>query len=241
MKNIILFLSSLILGLVSNAQIKNVTEEQLYKAFKQDIVEFEGYLSMIGGGGNCASIALIKSAIGTFGINGVFKDVKIDSLNEIVHVTRRDNKIIDLTFDRLEHGKDHFYIKPNSDEISKQISDYAAFCFAVMGRAKQLELGYDKKYFYRAIDNLNKGEPTESINKLLGLQKEQIVDLSFDNLRKYKNIVLYNAPHAVYSSSGNYDEFFRGTITGIEPLDKLSFFHCKNEKSCPILGAYTLK
>ena len=241
MKIIILILAALTFGFNSNAQVKTVTEEQLFKAFKQDIVKFQGYLSMIGGGGNCASIALIKSAIGTFGINGVFKEVRIDSLKEIVYVTRRDNKVIDLSFERLQNGKDYFFITSNTDNLSKQISDYGAFCFAVMCRAKQLDMGYDKTYFYRGVDNLNKGEAAESIYTLLGLQKEQITDLSYDNLKKYKNVVLYNAPHAVYSSSGNYDEFFMGTITGIEPLNRLSYFHCKNENSCPILGAYTLK
>jgi len=241
MKNIFLLFITLTLCVHSNAQVNLVTEEQVFKAFKQDIVKFQGYLSMVGGGGNCASIALIKSAIGTFGINGIFKELKIDSLNEMVYVTRRDNKVIDLTFERLENGKEHFFITPNTDELSIQISDYGRFCFAVMCRAKQLDLGYDKKYFYRGVDNLNKGEPTENIYTLLGLQKENISDLSLDNLSKYKNIVLYNAPHAVYSSSGHYDEFFMGTITGIEPLNRLSYFHCKNENSCPILGAYTLK
>lgn len=231
----------LLISLYTNSQVKNVTEEQIFKAFKQDIVKFQGYLSMIGGGGNCASIALIKSAIGTFGINGVFKEVKIDSLKEMVYVTRRDNKIIDLTFERLQNGKDHFFIIANTDKLAKEISDYAAFCFAVMCRGKQLQLGYDEKYFYRGVDNLNKGEPTETIYTLLGLNKEQITNLNINNLRNYKNLVLYISPHAVYSSSGNYDEFFSGTITGIEPLERLNYFHCKTENGCPILGAYSLK
>jgi hypothetical protein len=231
----------ILLTLSTNAQIIQVSEEQMFKAFKQDIVKFEGYLSMVGGGGNCASIALIKSAIGTFGINGVFKSVKVDSTNEMVYITRRDDKVIELTFDRLENAKEHFFITPNTDEISKKISDYGAFCFAVMCRAKQLNMGNDKKYFYRAIDNLNKGEAAETIYQLLGLQKQNISDLNVDNLKKYKNLVLYIAPHAVYSSSGNYDEFFSGTITGIEPLNRIGYFHCKSENSCSILGAYLLR
>lgn len=224
--------------LICKAQVIPVTEEQLFKAFKQDIVHFEGYLSMLGGGGNCASIALIKAAIGTFGINGVFKDVKIDSAAQMVHVTRKDNVVIDLTFDRLNDGKEHFFIK---EITSSQISDYAAFCFAVMCRAKQLQLGYNKDHFYRGVDNLNKGESAEDIYKLLGLKQEPITDITIDNLKKYKNLVLYNAPHAVYSSSGNYDEFFRGTINGIEPITRLNYFHCKTDSGCPILGAYILK
>lgn len=226
----------------NRSQIINVTEEQLFNAYKQDRVKFAGWLSRFGGGGNCASVALIKAAIGTFGINGVFKDVRIDETAKIVYVTRRDDEVIELTFDRLEFAKKYFYIASiKQDDISQKIADYSRFCFAVMSRAKQLDLGYNRKRFYRAVDNLNKGEPTIEIHKLLGLEKEQISDLSYDNLGKYKNIVLWNSPHAVYSSSGNYDEFFRGTETGIEPLSRLGDFHCRGENDCPILGAYTLK
>lgn len=237
-----LIFASLLFSFHSLGQITPVTEEQLFKSFKQDEVHFEGYLSMLGGGGNCASIALIKAAIGTFGLNGVFKNVRVDSASEMVYVTRRDDKVIDLTFDRLQHAKDHFFVEADStSQTALKISDYAAFCFAVMCRAKHLTMGYDAKYFYRAVDNLNKGEEAEEIYTLLGLKKNPIADLSTKNLKKYKNLVLFNAPHAVYSSSGNYDEFFTGTVTGIEPLERLNYFHCKTLDGCPILGAYTLK
>lgn len=226
---------------VSNGEVIKVTENELFNTFKQDLVHFQGWLSKFGGGGNCASIALIKSSIGTFGINGVFKEVKVDSINEIIYVTRRDDKVIDLNFDRLENGKDHFFITSKKDEKSILISEYAKFCFAVMCRAKQLNMGYDKKYFYRGVDKLNKGQATIDIYKLLGLKKKTIEDLSIENISKFKNVVLWNSPHAVYSSSGNYDEFFRGTKTGIEPLKKLGKFHCKKGSKCPITGAYILQ
>lgn len=232
----------LLAGLHSNAQVINVTDQQLFKAFKQDIVKFQGTLSKFGGGGNCASIALIKSAIGNFGINGVFKNITIDSVNKMVHVTLRDDATVDLTFNKYNNGKKYFSIqKIGDDNISKQIADYARICFAVMCRREQLKLGYDKNRFYRGVDKLNKGQAAEDIYTLLGLKNEIITDLSFDNLKNFKNLVVYNRPHAVYSSSGNYDEFFRGTVTGIEPLNRLNFFHCKTEDGCPILGAYTLK
>ena len=107
-----------------------------------------------------------------------------------------------------------------------------------MVRSKQLQMGNDFKYWFKASNKLNKGQYGGDIYKLLGLEKDNIDDLSIDNLKKFKNLVVWNSPHAVYSSSGNYDEFFRGTATGIEPLNRLGDFHCA---TCPILGAYTLK
>ncbi|MBB6237579.1 hypothetical protein HDC90_002201 [Pedobacter sp. AK013] len=241
MKNFFTTFLLLFIIQMANAQITKVTTQELYKAFKQDRVHFAGILSRFGGGGNCASVALIKASIGTFGINGVFKEVKTDSTAKMVYIKRRDDKIIVLSFDRLNFAKKHFFIKTQTDAISKKISDYAAFCFAVMCRAKQLEMGYDANYFYRGVDKLNKGQNASEIHKILGLQKVIVNDLSISNIKKYSNLVLYNAPHAVYSSNGYYDEFFNGTQTGIEPLERLSQFHCKTANGCPILGAYALK
>jgi hypothetical protein len=239
-KRIFLILMLLVSITAAKAQVIQVTDQQLFNTFKQDIVEFEGFWDKFGGGGNCASIALIKSAIGTFGINGVFKNLTVDSVRKIVRVTLRNNEVIDLTFDRLEDGKNHFSItKIGQDIISKQIADYSRLCFAVMCRKEQLLLGYDSKYFYRGVDKLNKGQDASEIYKLLGLTNLVVQDLSIENLKKYKNLLIYNNIHAVYSSLGYYDEFFNGTITGIEPLSDLNKFHCKND-DCEITGAYIL-
>jgi hypothetical protein len=242
MKKQFLVIILVLISIFSNSQVIQVTDQQLFNAFKQDIVKFQGTLSRFGGGGNCASIALIKASIGTFGINGVFKNVTFDSANSILHVTLRNDDIVDLTFDRFNNGKEYLSIqKIGDDDMSKQIADYARFCFAVMCRREQLLLGYNRNHFYRGVDKLNKGQSAGEIYTLLGLKNEPIENLSFDNLNNYKNLVVYNGPHAVYSSSGYYDEFFSGTITGIEPLSKLNSFHCKTETGRPILGAYILK
>jgi hypothetical protein len=237
----------LMVGSAAQAQVKQVSDADLFKAFKQDAVVFEGVRNKFGGGGNCASIALIKAAIGTFGINGVFKSVSTDAAKKTVTVTRRDGKVLVLTFDRRDDGKAHFFVQPYAtpqDALSQQISEYAAFCFAVMCRAKQLEMGYDADHFYLGVDKLNKGQAAADVYALLGLQKVVIADLSTDNLSKFKHVVLYNSPHAVYSSGGQYDEAFRGqdnTIPLSEPLSSLSRIHCRSRSTCPILGAYTLR
>src|SRR4249919_1300138 len=105
MKKKLLFVLFTFLTIYTKAQVIQVTDEQLFNAFKQDIVSFESKWKRFGGGGNCASIALIKAAIGTFGINGVFKNVSVDSVNKLVHVRLKNDKNVDLTFDRLTDGK----------------------------------------------------------------------------------------------------------------------------------------
>ena len=246
MKQIFLLTILVFTAFFSNAQIIPVTDQQLFGAFKQDFVKFQGTIQRLKpGGGNCASIALIKAAIGTFGINGVFKNISIDSANQLVNITLQDNTVVDLNFDRLKNGKDYFFIeKIGVDELSKQIADYGRFCFAVMCRKKQMIMGYRK--YGKAVDKLNKGQDASEIYNLLGLKKEQITDFSIDNLKNYKNVVTYNSPHAVYSSAGNYDEFFKDNSAGgqyisIQPLSKLSTIHCKSGSTCAIIGAYILK
>lgn len=246
MKTLIFVTLLLLTKISASSQITQVTEQQLFGAFKQDFVKFQGIIQKLKpGGGNCASIALIKAAIGTFGVNGVFKNVSIDSANRIVNVTLQDNSLVDLNFDRLKNGKEYFFIeKIGTDETSKMIADYARFCFAVMCRKKQMIKGYNK--YGKAVDKLNKGQDASEIYKLLGLKKEQIEDFSIDNLKNYRNVVTYNVPHAVYSSSGNYDEFFKDNSAGgqyisIQPLDKLSTIHCRSGSTCSITGAYILK
>lgn len=225
-----------------NAQTKTISDAQLFNAFHQVNVKFEAYRYMTPGGGNCASIALIKAAIGTFGLYGVFKSVEIDSVNRNVYVTLRNDKKIDLSFDRLEHGKNHFYVDKDirNDDLN-EIREYAKFCFAVMCRVKQINSKIKK--YYVATDNINKGEITNNIYLLLGLDKKEIKDFNFANLTNFKNIVVYNSCHAVYSSQGNYDEAFNfpgANGTHIEKLEDLQKLHCKGSV-CPIEGAYQLQ
>ena len=237
-----IIIATIILSIETICCFGQITENDLFNAYKQDLVKFQGTLSKLGGGGNCASIALIKSAIGTFGINGVFKDVKSDSTTKTVTVVLRNDDVVSLSFDRLSNGKKYFAIKNiGNEKIHKDIAEYSRFCFAIMCRRQQLKMGYDKSHFYRAVDRLNKGYSASEIYELLGLRKKEINDLTHENLSKFKNIVLYNSPHAVYSSYGNYDEFFRGTVSGIEPLARLNYFHCKTQNGCPIQGAYVLE
>ncbi len=224
---------------ITRKDVVQVTPDELFAAFKQDRVKFAGLWTRLGGGGNCASIALIKAAIGTFGLYGVFQEVTIDPHAEEVTVIRRDGKSVVLSFERLDFGMEHFFIEVDSHPNAEETSQYSAFCFAVMCRSKQLMRGDDTKYFYRAVDDLNKGEATSEIYKLLGVNKIDISPLTSTSLSNEKHLVLWNAPHAVYSSNGKYDEASSDSQTGIEPLHMLEKFHCKTNQ-CPILGAYRL-
>ncbi|MBS1586030.1 MAG: hypothetical protein JSS82_10860 [Bacteroidetes bacterium] len=211
-----------------------VNEQQLFGAYKQSAVRFKIWFNRFHGGGNCASIALIKAAIGTYGVNGVLKKVETDEKNSLYKITLKNNEQISLSFRDYQMGSNGFYIeRAGTDELSKKVMAYSKLCFATM--CKVLQGRHNRSYkFY--VDRLNYGYDAEDISDLLGLTRVDITDVSDGNLAKLKNAVLYNPYHAIYGSSGNYDEAFTNSKTGIEPVSKLADFH-----SDPVTGGYTLK
>jgi hypothetical protein len=224
-----------------------VTSKQLMTSFKQGTARFSSITyGMTPGGGNCASIAIIKAALGSYGLYGVFQSVSVDKEKKVYTIYLRNGEKVDLSFDRYKMAADYFaYDKKRvgSGAISKEILEYSKFCFAVMARVKQLKrTKFTEKYFYHAVDNLNKGEGAETIHELLGLPSYDISDPSTTKLNIEKHMMVWNGPHAVYAYNGEYDEAFVGvgSDTGIEKLSTLETEHCDEEK-CPILGAYKVK
>jgi hypothetical protein len=238
MERIIRIVKSLDYGNTNN---ENFTFEQIANSFKQGRVELP-LLRRIGGGGNCASIALIKASIGSFGFSGVFKSIIIDEQKSrfLIDLIDDDETTYNLSFRDYEYASKKSAFELNSeDEISKNIFEFSNFCYAVMAEIKRRTFRRNKRY-KRAITDLNKGESTKYIYELLGLEKEKIEDISINNLKLHKHIVVWNPPHAIYSSEGFYDEFFSG-YNDIEPLEELKNIHGgKTEKDNPI-GAYRLK
>ena len=116
--------------------------------------------------------------------------------------------------------------------MKKKIFEYAQFCFAVMVMVKQETLGY--KTYTKAADDLNRGDFAGDIYTFLGLKK---IDVPLDQIKNSENLVVWNSPHAVYSSNGFYDEFFEG-YEGIQPIDQLKIIHGKGTKEYNPLGAY---
>lgn len=200
-------------------------------AFKQGIVDLPP-LWRIGGGGNCASIAIIKSAIGTYGFDNVFKSIIVDAANKryIIDLRDEDTTVYTLSFANYEHAcKKSSFILKGDDQSSKDILEFANFCFAVMAEVKRNEYRINKS-FERAINDLNKGESAVDIHAYLGLTPTKVKDVSIQNLSTLKNLIIWNPPHAVYASEGYYDEAWEEDSQGnkiepIQPLNMLKEIH----------------
>lgn len=214
--------------------------ETVANAFKQGRVRLP-LLRSIGGGGNCASIALIKAAIGTYGFAGTFKSVLVDHQNKRFLIDLRDaeDRVHHLSFKNYRRAaRKSAFVLHDQTETAKDILAFAEFCFAVMVEIKRQTYRWNRRY-KRAITDLNKGEATAYIFELLGFSIKSIKDVSIENLRTLEHLVLWNPPHAVYSSRGYYDEFFNGHQS-IEPLSELKNIHGGGTPKDDPVGAYVL-
>lgn len=183
----------LILFFISASAQQHLPQDNLlFNSFKQ---------SNVNGGGNCASIALIKASIGTFGIGKVFTSKK-DDVNKVLNVTLRDNNSYEIKYSELDESikENGFKIKSQNSE-AKNIKAYADTCFAVMVRVNEKIWEYDS--YTESLSSLLNGYNTPNVYRLLGIKFKQI---STDELSNNNNIIFYNSYHAVYSSYGYYDE-----------------------------------
>ena len=115
------------------------TTNQIFKAFKQGTVQLPLFWR-IGGGGNCASVALIKAAIATFSFNNVFKSIVIDEVNSryLIDLKDEDKTVYSLYFSDYEFGAEKSAFELHEkDDTSKDIFEFAKFCFAVMAEVKR--------------------------------------------------------------------------------------------------------
>lgn len=117
----------------------------LFNAFKQGEVD---------GGGNCSSIALIKAAIGTFGIGNVFNYSNVPGDNMIVVKLRNDSmlsvKYVDISDPIKNNG---FKMKAEGQE-AKRIKEYADTCFTVLVKMNQIMR--NQTTYKRSLDTLLK-------------------------------------------------------------------------------------
>lgn len=217
------------------------TKEQIFNSFKQGTVDLPLFRS-IGGGGNCASVALIKAAIGTYGFDNIFKSIIIDNHKKRYLIDLNDDKdeVYNLSFDDYEFGANKSaFEQPIEDEnVINEIFEFAKFCFAIMAEIKRWDYRRNNKYS-RAISDLNKGEDSRYIHDYLGLTVKKVEDVSISNLSKIENLIVWNNPHAVYSSEGFYDEFFTG-YDSIQPLNQLQLIHGGGTDKDKPIGAHIL-
>jgi hypothetical protein len=234
MKKTPLIILFVLCSIAAQAQLSR-GDTLLFNSFKQDEVKVPA-----ASGGNCVSIALIKTAIGTFGLGKVF-GLKTDSVKQIYQVTLRNGKVLQLSFDEVASAtqKAHFFLKIKTAE-SVAVYNYANLCFAVMCKKLQADTNITLTY-EQAVDRLNEGYVTLNIPELLGIKITRIMDLSLENLKAYRNLVVWYEAHTVYYSLGYYDEESY-KYSGIVPLEE--FHHCyftqRLLRKCHPEGAFSL-
>ncbi|HEU4552476.1 MAG TPA: hypothetical protein VFS25_06570 [Chitinophaga sp.] len=178
----------------------------LFNAFKQGNVN---------GGGNCASIALIKACIGTFGVGNVFT-YRQNNVDSLITVTLRNDTTFTVTYAQIrEATRQNGFVSKSALPEARRIRAYADTCFAVMVKMNQRLWNYPT--YEKALSRLLNGYNTPSVNRLLGVTFRNI---GAANLGAGQHLVTYNAYHAVYSSDGYYDE--TRSAAGYAPNDRFN-------------------
>ena len=207
----------------------SAVENPLFNTFKQGNTTNEG---------NSATVALIKAAIGNFGINNVFRYVYTDNGGKKYNVRLRNEKRITLTFAELEQAKGQAAFRERAaDPLSGEIKKYAIFCFAVL--AKILQDQYPGYTYAAAISDLNDGYELTDIATLLGLQLKKLEPCSIPNLSQYNHIIVRNNYHIAYAHTGYYDEC--NTQAGMAALNAFRDNHAGGScsfKKCNINQAF---
>jgi hypothetical protein len=194
------------------------------------------------GGGNCASIALIKASIATFGVGKVLTTLHKGAgqytyqLRDGSTVTLTDAEIMQVI---ASAGFEQF----NKDQESVNIKRYADTCFAVMcKRAQQINnLPFDS-----AILDLNNGHNMRKndppLQSYLGVAMKRIEPHRASKISKQSNLIVYNYYHAAYATQGTYDECWNN-ISGVNKLNRFKWkrwgIKC-SYKMCGLSGAFKL-
>lgn len=226
------FLTSLLmLFTFATAYSQQKPEENLFfNAFKQ---------SSVNGGGNCASIALIKAAIGTFGIDNVFSYSPASGDSSIIVKLRNDSTVEVKYSEIVEATKENGFTIKSTDSRAKRVKSYADTCFAVMVKVNEKIWEYPS--FKEALEGLLNGYNTPAVHDLLGLEFEG-VSTDWVTLRANTNIVFYNTYHAVYSSYGYYDETrSQSGYSANEDFKKNRFGYKCSWYLCNPRNAFTIK
>lgn len=158
----LLFVSLLATALSSKAQTQPETNI-LFNAFKQGNVN---------GGGNCASIALIKASIGTFGVRKVFTYSK-NKLDGSILVKLRNDSTFKVTYNEIQQAtNENGFVSKVQAQEAKRIKNYADTCFAVIIKMNEIIWKHDS--YSKSLALLLNGHNTPNVYRLLGVRFKEI-------------------------------------------------------------------
>jgi hypothetical protein len=162
------------------------------------------------GDNNCASIALIKASIETFGLNNVFS---IENIENSYLVKLRNGDTVTFTEQNLLHTIQIGNFQPSQDNspskqsIYEEIRKYAQLCYAVM--VAQYNAKNNLNDFDTALLQLSNGANARFISQYLGL--ENYCSYVFKGNSQYQNLIAWQhlpwLKHVVYKSQNKYDYY----------------------------------
>jgi hypothetical protein len=170
------------------------------------------------GAGNCASIAIIKAAMYTFGYDVIGFEKELS----IYHVTLKNGEKISFNENELLYAKQEssFIIGKHSNETEKkqfsEILDYAHLCFTTICKMAQHNGDFSNRYskfiipenFELAVEIINDGTFTPHVYEFLGLEDNASATYRANLRKKVKQsygMVLWTKSHAMYASEGYFD------------------------------------
>jgi hypothetical protein len=169
---------------------------------------------------NCAAVALIKVAIGTFGVNGLFDMVSM--VDSSITYRLRNGDPVELTHAELAYcrGRSGF-IAGQTDSLSQSVQRVADTAFAIMCKRETVK---SRMPLELAVVRLNNGYKTAAVAQLLGLRFTALPSAKPARIAASGHVVVYNFYHAAYASGEVYD--FGGNDHGTAKLKDFRWNHC---------------
>jgi hypothetical protein len=184
----------------------------IFPAFYQGVYEDST------GAGNCASIALIKAAIYTFG----FEVFEYTLQNDKYSVKLKNDDTVQFSVTELDFAKSQSsFILSDTDSQEEEsafneILEYAYLCFATICKMVQIHGDYSQRFsklitpdsFEQAVETINDGTTTPEVYELLGLEK------NVSPIYRYKvkqhvsddcGMVIWTTGHAMFAADGYFD------------------------------------
>lgn len=167
---------------------------------------------------NCAAIALIKAAMGTFGANQVFH--RVASSDSHFDFVLRNKDTVRLSPAELKYAIAQNGFQQGRSPSSERLKKVADTCFAIMCKRKAL---LHNNLYDAAVIQLNNGYKTRDIAVLLGLRFKAVPAISPRKLAPHPHLVIYNYYHAAYAAYGYYD--FAFGASGEAPMKSFRWNH----------------
>jgi len=198
-----------------------ISNQDIIKAFWQQ------------GANNCASIALIKASIETFGLNNVFN---IERTEERYIAKLKNGEIVSFTDQNLLLSIKVGSFQPSQDnqeskqDIYEEIRKYAQMCYAVM--VAKYNAKNNLNNFDTALTQLSNGANARFVSQYLGL--ENYCSIVFKGGAQNNNLIAWQhlpwLKHVVYMSQDKYD-YYGSIMNNVNRFPKrIQFFESEQSQ-----------